>query len=107
MKKILRLNFIFSTAILCIAFLLCGIVEINDKTSYVISGEKSEVFHSQKTDGDAFISLTKNNPEKMEDTEFLSLDVSRLKQVAGIAKYCCVPPLGCIISFFEQVGEKR
>lgn len=107
MKKILRLDFIATTIILCASFLLCGIAEINDKTTFVSSGQQSEVFRSQKQDGDAMFSLEKQSDEKSDSSTLLSVDLSTVGKVAGTVKYCCMPPLGCIISFVEENMKKQ
>lgn len=104
MKKILRLDLIFTTLILCASFLLCGMVEINDRTSFVISGNQSEVFRSQKQDGQPLFSLEKDGSENNGSTYF-SVDLSAVKKAASYAKYCAFPPLGCIISFIEETSE--
>lgn len=106
MKKILRLDFIITTLILCASFLMCGIVEINDRTSYVISGEQSEVFRSQKQDGSPIFSLEKDENSSDGGTTFLSLDLSSVKNAVSYAKYCSFPPIGTIISFIEQTNKK-
>ena len=107
MKKILKMNFIVTTLLLCTSFLLCGIVEINDRTSYVISGQKSEVFRSQKIDGGELIALEKSDNKTNSDEIFLKVDLSAVSKVAEIAKYCSVPPIGCIVSFFEENSKEN
>lgn len=106
MKKILRLDFIATTLILCASFLVCGIVEINDRTSYVISGQQSEVFRSQKQDGSASFSLEKAENGSSEDPPFFSVSLADAGKVVSYAKYCAFPPLGCIISYVEEISKE-
>ena len=49
MQKIIRNYVIITSFLLCLTFLVTGIIGVNQETSYVISGEKEEVLRVQST----------------------------------------------------------
>lgn len=102
MRKIFKLYFVIIIFILCASFLLCGIAEINSQTSYVITGQKSDVVKAQNLNGKKVVEY-KN--QKENEPVIFSVNTKTLKNVTNVAKYCCVPPFGCIISAIEEIEK--
>ncbi len=69
MQKILRNYVIITSLLLCLTFLIVGIIGVNEETSYVMSGEREDVLRVQSTTSERL--LVK---EGSESTHLLSLD---------------------------------
>lgn len=69
MQKILRNYVIITSLLLCLTFLIAGIIGVNEETSYVMSGEREDVLRVQSTTSERL--LVK---EGSESTHLLSLD---------------------------------
>ena len=99
MKKIFRLYFILTSVILCSMFLFCGIVGINDETSYVITGERNSVVKAQSINGEQMLTFEKTSGKTDMIVKF---DKEKLKSFVSVAKYCVIPPTGCVFSCVEK-----
>ena len=93
MRKILKLNLITLITIFSLSFLFCGIVEINDRTSYITTGIRQETIKAQNLKG-------KNVPMIEEDDNPFVND--KIKSIIKVAKHCSVPPTGCVVSILEK-----
>lgn len=59
MKSIFRKYTVVTVSILSVMFLVSGIISVKEETSYVISGEKSEVVRVQSTTSQRLLLETK------------------------------------------------
>lgn len=78
MKSILRKYTIVTVVILSLMFLISGIINVNEETSFVISGEKSEVVRVQSTTSQRF--TIENSPE--DDTKIIWVNTEKIKNNA-------------------------
>lgn len=80
MQSVIRKYVILTSVILSITLLATGIINVNEETSYVISGEKNEVLRVQSTTSERLLISTENATQK----EIFSVDSAEIKKFATI-----------------------
>lgn len=100
MQRILKLNMVIMCVILCALFLFCGVVEINDETTFITTGETENVIKVQSISGKKLITEEKKNGDI---NNIASFNEEKLSGFLTYAKYCTVPPLGNILWAYEEI----
>ncbi len=80
MKSIVRKYTVVTVVVLSLMFLVSGIINVNEETSYVISGEKAEVVRVQSTTSQRLTVETSAE----NDTKVISVNTENIKNNAVI-----------------------
>lgn len=80
MQSVIRKYVILTSVILCATLLVTGIINVNEETSYVISGEKKEVLRVQSTTSERLLISTDDKTQ----TEIFAVDSEKIKSVTTL-----------------------
>lgn len=100
MQRILKYNLIVMCVILCALFFFCGVVEINDETTFITTGETEDVIKVQSISGKKLITEEKKNGDV---NKLMTFDEDKFYVFLSYAKYCALPPVGNIIWAYEEI----
>ena len=95
MQKIIRSYVIITSFLLCLTFLVTGIIGVNQETSYVISGEKEEVLRVQSTTSERLLVKQGETEENLA-----SVSLSDGKNLAMLLAVFLPAPFGHIAWVF-------